>query len=69
MKKNFWKIVSGVAASAAGRGLMTHWGPLGFAVAGFIAAMVFSTKEEKEMRRMKDTRRPGIDQGGEEGCN
>ena len=59
MKKNFWKIVSGVAVSAAGIGLMIHWGPLGFAVAGFIAAMVFSSKEEKEMRRMKDTRPSG----------
>ena len=59
MKKNFWKIVSGVAASAAGIGLMMHWGALGFAVAGFIAAMVFSSKEEKEMRRMKDTRPSG----------
>ena len=54
MKKNFWKIVSGVAASAAGIGLMIHWGPLGFAVAGFIAAMVFSSKEEKEMRQSGD---------------
>ena len=59
MKKNFWKIASGVAASAAGIGLMMHWGSLGFAVAGFIAAMVFSSKEEKEMRRMKDTRPSG----------
>lgn len=59
MKKNFWKIVSVVAASAAGIGLMMHWGPLGFAVAGFIAAIVFSSKEEKEMRRMKDTRQSG----------
>ena len=54
MKKNFWKIVSGVAASAAGIGLMIHWGPLGFAVAGLIAAMVFSSKEEKEMRQSGD---------------
>ena len=30
MKRNFWKIVSGVAVSAAGIGLMMHWGPLGF---------------------------------------
>lgn len=59
MKRNFWKIASGVAASAAGIGLMMHWGPLGFAVAGFIAAMVFSSKEDKEMRRMKDTRQSG----------
>ena len=59
MKKNFWKIVSGVAASAAGIGLMIHWGPLGFAVSCFIAAIVFSSKEEKEMRRMKDTRPSG----------
>ena len=59
MKRNFWKIASGVAASAAGIGLMIHWGPLGLAVAGFIAAMVFSSKEEKEMRRMKDTRQSG----------
>lgn len=59
MKRNFWKIASGVAASAAGIGLMIHWGPLGFAVAGFIAAMVFSLKEEKEMRRMKDKRQSG----------
>ena len=59
MKKNFWKITSGVAASAAGIGLMIHWGPLGFAVVGFIAAIVFSSKEEKEMRRMKDTRPSG----------
>ena len=59
MKRNFWKIVSGVAVSAGGIGLMIHWGALGFAVAGFIAAMVFSSKEEKEMRRMKDTRPSG----------
>ena len=59
MKRNFWKIVSGVAASAAGIGLMIHWGARGFAVAGFIAAIVFSSKEEKEMRRMKDTRPSG----------
>lgn len=59
MKRIFWKIVSWVAASAAGIGLMMHWGALGFAVSGFIAAIVFSSKEEKEMRRKKDTRPSG----------
>ena len=38
MKKNFWKIVSGIAASAAGIGLMIHWGPLGFVVGSMMAA-------------------------------
>ena len=38
MKKNFWKITSGVAAAAAGIGLMVHWGPLGFVVGSMKAA-------------------------------
>lgn len=38
MKKNFWKIISGVAASAAGIGLMMHWGPLGFVVGSMMVA-------------------------------
>ena len=38
MKKNFWKIASGVAASAAGIGLMIHWGPPGFVVGSMMAA-------------------------------
>ena len=38
MKKNFWKFVSGVAVSAAGIGLMIHWGTLGFGVGSMMAA-------------------------------
>lgn len=38
MKKNFWKIVSGAAVSAAGIGLMIHWGTLGFVVGSMMAA-------------------------------
>lgn len=38
MKRNFWKIASGAAVSAAGIGLMMHWGPLGFVVGSMMAA-------------------------------
>ena len=38
MKRNFWKIASGAAVSAAGIGLMIHWGLLGFVVGSMMAA-------------------------------
>ena len=38
MKRNFWKIVSVAAVSAAGISLMVHWGPLGFVVGSMMAA-------------------------------
>ena len=44
MKRNFWKIVSGVAVSAAGIGLMMHWGPLGFVVGSMMAAGWFENR-------------------------
>lgn len=52
MKKNFWKIASGAAVSAAGIGLMMHWGPLGFIVSSMMAAVWFEnaygrTEEKK----------------------
>ena len=52
MKKNFWKIASGAAVSAAGIGLMMHWGALGFVVGSMMAAVwfenVYGRTEEKK---------------------
>ena len=47
MKKNFWKIASGAAVSAAGIGLMTHWGPLGFVVGSMMTAGWFVKAYER----------------------
>ena len=51
MKKNFWKIASGAAVSAAGIGLMMHWGSLGFVVGSMMAAVWFENAYGEQRKR------------------